>query len=78
MKNIVLRFLVIFLKILYMPMRLFKVQDKVSLISRESNKESLDFKRIREELEKNYPEYKVKVIAKKNRRKGWNFKTTSS
>ena len=65
MKNIVLRFLVIFLKILYMPMRLFKVQDKVSLISRESNKESLDFKRIREELEKNYPEYKVKVIAKK-------------
>ena len=65
MKNIVLRILVILLKILYAPLRLFKVQNKVSLISRESNKESLDFKRIREELEKNYPEYKVKVIAKK-------------
>ena len=49
MKNIVLRILVILLKILYIPMRLFKVQNKVSLISRESNKESLDCKKIREE-----------------------------
>ena len=51
MKNIVLRLLVIFLKIIYAPMRLLKIQDKVSLISRQSNKESIDFKKIREELE---------------------------
>ena len=65
MKNIVLRLLVIFLKILYAPMRLLKIQDKVSLISRQSNKESIDFKKIREELESEYPEYKIKVITKK-------------
>ena len=65
MKNIVLRLLVIFLKIIYAPMRLLKIQDKVSLISRQSNKESIDFKKIREELESEYPEYKIKVITKK-------------
>lgn len=65
MKNIVLKFLVIILKILYAPMRLLKTQNKVSLISRQSNKESIDFKKIREELESKYPEYKIKVITKK-------------
>ena len=65
MRNIIFRILVFFLKLLYLPMRLFKVKDKVSLISRQSNFESIDFKSIREELETMYPEYQVKVIAKK-------------
>lgn len=65
MRNVIFKILVIFLKMLYTPMRLLKPKDKVSLISREGNKESMEFKRIREEIEKSYPEYKVKVIAKK-------------
>ena len=65
MRNIIFKILVIFLKILYTPMRLFKPKNKVTLISREGNKEPMEYKRIREELEKAYPEYKVKVISKK-------------
>ena len=65
MRNLIFKILVIFLKILYTPMRLLRPQDKVTLISREGNKEPMEFKMIREELERSYPEYKVKVIAKK-------------
>ena len=65
MKNIILKILVILLKILYFPMRLLKVKNKVTYITREANKETLDFKSIREELEKEYPEYKNVVLAKK-------------
>ena len=65
MRNIIFEILVIFLKILYAPMRILKTKNKVTLISREGNKESMEFKKIREELEKTYPEYKVKVISKK-------------
>lgn len=74
MKNIVLKLLVIFLKILYSPMRLLKTQNKISLISRQSNKESIDFRKIREELESEYPEYKIKVITKKIEEKDGIFK----
>ena len=65
MRNVIFKILVICLKILYTPMRLLKLKDQVTLISREGNKESMEFKKIREEIEKNYPEYKVKVISKK-------------
>ena len=65
MRNIIFNVLVIFLKILYTPMRLFKPKNKVTLISREGNKEPMEYKRIREEIEKTYPEYTVKVISKK-------------
>ena len=74
MKNIVLKILVIFLKIIYAPMRLLKTQNKISLISRQSNKESIDFKKIREMLESEYPEYKIKVITKKIEEKDGIFK----
>ena len=57
--------LVIFLEILYFPFKLLKTQNKISFISRQSNKESIDFRMIREYIENNYPEYKIKVIAKK-------------
>ena len=65
MKNIVLRILVIILKIFYAPMRLLKVRDKVTYISRQSNTESIDSKKIRKEIEKEYPEYEYKVLTKK-------------
>lgn len=65
MKNVLLEILVIFLKILYLPMKLFKVKDKITYMSRESNTESLDFKMIRQELEKEYPEYENIILCKK-------------
>lgn len=65
MKNIILNLLVIIMKILYLPIRLLRVRNKITYITRESNKETLDFKYIREEVEKEYPEYKNVVLAKK-------------
>lgn len=65
MKKIVLNIVVILLKIVYLPLRFLKVKNKVVYMSRESNSESIDFKRIREELERNYPEYKNIVLTKK-------------
>lgn len=65
MRNIMFNILVIFLKIVYTPMRLLRTKNKVTLISREGNKEPMEYKKIREELEKSYPEYEVKVISKK-------------
>lgn len=65
MKNLILKFLVILLKLIYLPMKLLKTQNKITYISRQSNTESLDFRKIREELEKEYPEYKNIVLTKK-------------
>ena len=65
MKKIVLNIVVLLLKIVYLPLRLLKVKNKIVYMSRESNSESIDFKRIREGLEKNYPEYKNIVLTKK-------------
>ena len=65
MKNIILKILVIMLKILYFPFTFFKVQNKITFMSRESNTESLDFRKIREEIEKDYPEYKNIVLTRK-------------
>ena len=65
MKNIILKILVICLQILYFPMKLLKVKDKITYISRQSNSESIDCKKIRKEIEEKYPEYKYKVITKK-------------
>ena len=65
MKNILLKILVIILKIIYLPLRILKVKNKVTYMSRESNTETLDFKYIRERLEKEYPEYKNVVLTKK-------------
>lgn len=65
MKNIILKILVNILKIVYIPMKLLKVKNKITYISRQSNYETLDFKQIREEMEKQYPEYKNIVLTKK-------------
>ena len=65
MKNIILKILVIFLKILYLPMKHLKTKNKITYMSREANKETLDFKCIRQEMEEKYPKYKNVVITKK-------------
>ena len=58
MKNIIL-------KILYLPMRILKTKNLITYISRQNNSESIDFKKIREEMERTYPEYKNIVLTKK-------------
>ena len=55
MKNIILKILVIFLKILYLPMKHLKTKNKITYMSREANKETLDFKCIRQEMEEKGP-----------------------
>ena len=65
MKNVILKILVVFLKILYLPMKPLKVKNKITYISRQSNNESIDFKSIREEIEKKYPEISYIVLSKK-------------
>mgnify|MGYP004627300661 CR=1 FL=1 len=65
MKKIILKIVVLLLKIIYMPIKLFKKQNKVVYISRESNKETLDFKLIRQKMEEIYPNVKNVVLTKK-------------
>ena len=65
MKKIILKIVVAILKIIYMPIKKFKIQNKIVYISRQSNKETLDFRLIREEVEKKYPEVKNIILTKK-------------
>lgn len=65
MKNVILKILVVVLKIIYLPMRLLKTKNKITYISRQSNTEPIDFRLIREEIEKQYPKYKNVVLTKK-------------
>lgn len=65
MKKIILNLVVIALKIIYTPIKLFKVKNKIVYISRQSNRETLDFKLIREQVEKLYPNYKNVILTRK-------------
>ena len=65
MKIIVLKILVLLLRTIYVPFKMLKVKNKITYIRRQSNKESLDFRKIREELEAKYPEYQNVVLTKK-------------
>lgn len=71
MKKIILKIVVIILKIIYIPIRLFKIQNKVTYISRQSNKESIDFKLIRKMVEDKYPDTKNVVLTKKIEKGIW-------
>ena len=53
------------LKIMYLPIKYFKVKNKITYMSRESNSETIDFRYIRERIEKEYPKYKNVVLTKK-------------
>ncbi len=65
MKKIILKILVLILKLIYMPMKLLKTKNKITYMSRQSNTESIDFRYIREEIEKQYPQYQNIVLTKK-------------
>ena len=65
MKKILLTIAVAMLKTIYIPIRLFKTKNKIVYISRQSNFENLDFRLIREEMEKSHPEYRNVVLTKK-------------
>lgn len=65
MKRIILKIIVLILKIIYAPIKLMKAQDKVVYISRQTNKETLDFKLIRNQIEELYPNYKNVILTKK-------------
>lgn len=65
MKKIILNIVVIILKIIYAPIKLMKIKDKVVYISRQSNKETLDFKLIRNQMEEMYPSYENVILTKK-------------
>ena len=56
--------MVILLRIIYIPIRLFKTKNKITYISRQANYENMDFRLIREEMERQYPEYENKVLTK--------------
>ena len=65
MKRIILNIIVIALKIIYMPFKLLKIQDKIVYISRQSNKETLDFKLIKRSMESMYPNTQNVILTKK-------------
>ena len=65
MKKIILSLVIITLKIIYAPIKLFKIKDKIVYISRQSNQETLDFKLIREKVETLYPNYKNVILTRK-------------
>ena len=55
MKKILLNIAVKILRLIYIPLKKLKIKDKIVYISRQSNAENLDFKLIRERIEKEYP-----------------------
>lgn len=53
------------LKIIYFPIKHLKVQRKIVYISRQFNKETLDFKMIEEEMRRLHPDVKNVILAKR-------------
>ncbi len=65
MKKILLNIAVKILRLIYIPLKKLKIKDKIVYISRQSNAENLDFKLIRERIEKEYPQYQNVVLTRK-------------
>ena len=57
------------LRLLYLPFKLFPTQNKVVMLSRESDTEPIDFALIREELERRAPETRVVSFCRKQTKK---------
>ena len=57
------------LRLLYLPFKLFPTQNKVVMLSRESDTEPIDFALIREELERRAPETRVGSFCRKQTKK---------
>lgn len=52
------------LNIFYCVFKLFPTKNKITMISRQSSKETMDFRLIREEIEKNYSDIKIVVLCR--------------
>lgn len=65
MKYLILKAGIIFLKMIYMPLSLLKVQKKITYISRQSDNEPLDFAILRSEVNRRDVSYKNIVLARK-------------
>ena len=64
MKYVLIKIAIFLLKFVYFFMKLFRTQNKITLISRQSNNISIDFALIRKEIEKNN-KYKTVVLCQK-------------
>lgn len=65
MKVILLKVSIQILQLIYFFFKLLPTQDKVVLISRFSDKETLDLRLLRKEIENQKPQYKVVVLTKR-------------
>lgn len=65
MKYFVMKVAVCFLRLIYIPLRWFHVQKKVTLISRQSNSKSLDMSMLIKYLKQHYPQIYVKSLTRK-------------
>lgn len=65
MKKICIKCFILILKIIYFPIKIFKVKRKVVYISRQFNKGTLDFDRITKYMEERYPDIENVVLAKR-------------
>jgi len=63
MKSLLIKIAIFFMKIIYFFMKLFKTKNKVTMISRQSNNMSIDFKMVKEYIESK-GKYKVIVLCK--------------
>lgn len=66
-----MRIFIILLKIIYFPIKMFKVKRKVVYISRQFNKGTLDFKMIVDKMQKLHPDVENVVLAKRLEKGAW-------
>lgn len=63
---ILINLYIFILNIIYVLFKLFPTKkNRILFLSRQTNKPSIDFRMIIEELKQNYPEYEIKVITKR-------------
>lgn len=60
-----MKIFILVLKIIYFPIKHMRVRSKVTYISRQFNKETLDFKLIEDKMKELYPEVKNVILAKR-------------
>lgn len=65
MKSFLVKIFLGLLKLIYFPIKMLKVQNKVVYISRQFNNETLDFKLIQEKMIEKYPNTKNVILAKR-------------
>jgi len=63
-KYLILKLAVLGLRILYIPMKWLPVQKKITFMSRQSDKPSIDFRLLGKAIKREHPDYKVVMITK--------------